>query len=74
MYAIINLKPATRMSTTAIQVATLVNEHTAKNVGMVEVLCGGTSSLGHSERSYKSFSIFKKSLYASAKDAGQKSV
>ena len=46
MYAIINLHPGSRMSAPAIQVACIVNDHTAKEVSMNEIINGGTTSIG----------------------------
>lgn len=46
LYAIINLHAASRLSTHAIQVASLVNDNDAKLAGMDEVINGGTTSVG----------------------------
>eukprot|EP00965_Chrysotila_dentata_P240871 6203957-Pleurochrysis_carterae.AAC.2 len=46
MYSILNLKPSMRMCMPAIQLATLTRDKDAKAVGMVEVINGGTTSVG----------------------------
>ena len=46
LYAVVNFHHSTRLSTHAIQVATIVNDHDAKLASMDEVINGGTTSLG----------------------------
>jgi hypothetical protein len=46
LYAILNLSPALRMSTCTVQVASLLNDHDAKEVGMDEVINGLETSIG----------------------------
>eukprot|EP00965_Chrysotila_dentata_P197800 6178407-Pleurochrysis_carterae.AAC.2 len=46
MYCILNLHPTIRMSIPAIQVATLTRDIDARAAGMVEVINGGTTSVG----------------------------
>ena len=54
MYAIINLSPSIRASIPAIQLATVARESDAKAVGMVELLNGGTTSIGAQVRKFSS--------------------
>eukprot|EP00965_Chrysotila_dentata_P025978 861726-Pleurochrysis_carterae.AAC.1 len=46
MYCILNLRPSMRMCIPAIQLATLTRDVDAKSCGMVEVINGGTTSIG----------------------------
>eukprot|EP00965_Chrysotila_dentata_P238296 6202410-Pleurochrysis_carterae.AAC.1 len=50
MYCILNLKASMRMSIPAIQVATLTRDIDCKAAGMVEVINGGTTSIGYQLR------------------------
>ena len=53
LYSILNLKPSLRMTIPAIQIATLCRDIDSKEVGMDEIINGGTTSVGAQLRKFQ---------------------